>query len=87
MLIRFLQRVKVVGGTFSGKKKTLCNKSAIFVEYKLTYLGREAEELQIQKVRDWLSCKSVIKVRRFLRTVEVLCVFIQNYTKLARLLN
>ena len=49
---QILQRVKAVGGTFSKKKIMLYNESAIFVEYKLTYLGREAEELQIQKVRD-----------------------------------
>ena len=67
---------------FSKKKITLYNKSIIFVRHKLTYLEREAEELQIQKVRDWLPCKSVTEVKRFLRTVGVLCVFIQNYTKL-----
>ena len=37
---------------FSRKKITLYNESVIFVGHKLTYLGREAEELQIQKVRD-----------------------------------
>ncbi|EJD08237.1 uncharacterized protein FOMMEDRAFT_74049, partial [Fomitiporia mediterranea MF3/22] len=67
--------------------KHLMNVSTIFVRHKLTYLGREAEESQIQKVRDWLPCKSVTEVRGFLRTVGVLCVFIQNYTKLAQLLN
>ncbi|EJC99428.1 uncharacterized protein FOMMEDRAFT_94089 [Fomitiporia mediterranea MF3/22] len=84
---QILQRVKAVGGTFSGKKMILCNKSTIFVRHKLTYLGREAEELQIQKVRDWPPCKSVMEVQGFLRTVGVLCVFIQNYTKLAQPLN
>ncbi|EJC99894.1 uncharacterized protein FOMMEDRAFT_92934 [Fomitiporia mediterranea MF3/22] len=71
-----LQRVKAVGGTFSRKKMMLCNKSTIFIKYKLTYLGRETEESQIQKVRDWLPCKSVTEVRGFLRTVGVLHVFI-----------
>ncbi|EJC98336.1 uncharacterized protein FOMMEDRAFT_96717, partial [Fomitiporia mediterranea MF3/22] len=82
-----LQRVKAVGGTFSGKKIMLYNKSTIFVGHKLMYLGREAEELQIQKVRDWLPCKSVMEVWGFLRTVGVLHVFIWNYTKLVQLLN
>ena len=49
---QILQRVKAVGGMFSRKKIILYNESTIFVEHKLTYLGREAEELQIQKVRD-----------------------------------
>ncbi|EJC97477.1 uncharacterized protein FOMMEDRAFT_99170, partial [Fomitiporia mediterranea MF3/22] len=82
-----LQRVKAVGGTFSGKKIMLCNKSAIFVRHKLTYLGREAEESQIQKVRDWLPYKSVTEVQGFLGTVGVLHVFIRNYAKLAQPLN
>ena len=36
---RILQRMKAVGGTFSGKKIKIAQESAIFVGHKLMYLG------------------------------------------------
>ena len=81
---RVLQRVKVVGGTFSGKKFQACASAAVFLGNKLTYSGREPDDSKVQRVRDWPPCKSLTEVRSFLGTVGVLRVFIRGYSMMAR---
>ena len=81
---RILQRMKAVGGTFSGKKIKIAQESAIFVGHKLTYLGREPDESKVQKVRDWPPCRNLTEVRGFLGTVGVLRIFIKDFARLAR---
>lgn len=81
---RILQRVKVVGGRFSGKKMTLCQPQGVVVGFKCTYDGRIPEDSKVQKIRDWPSCETVSDVRGFLGTCGVLRIFIKDFAKIAR---
>ncbi|KAL5478644.1 hypothetical protein ACEPAI_1921 [Sanghuangporus weigelae] len=81
---QILQRVKAVGGTYSGKKIEIGVESIIFLGHKLTYYGREPDESKVQKVRDWPPCRSVTEVKGFLRTAGVLRIFIKDFAKIAR---
>lgn len=83
-LNRVLQRMRAVGGTFSGKKIDACTDAITYVGHRLTYLGREPDGSKIQKVRDWPPCRNVTEVRGFLGTVGVLRVFIRDFAKMAR---
>ena len=59
---RVLQRMKAYGGTFNGRKAVLCAPSAVIVGHKCTFEGRVPKEGRVQKIRDWLPCKSLTEV-------------------------
>ncbi|KAL5536488.1 hypothetical protein ACEPAF_310 [Sanghuangporus sanghuang] len=46
--------------------------------------GREPDDSKVQKIRDWLPCRTLTEVRGFLGTVGVLQIFVKDYSKLAR---
>lgn len=79
-----VQRIKKVGGTFSGKKLIVCAPEANIVGHQCTYHGRIPDASKVQKIRDWPPCKSVSDVRGFLGTVGVLRIFIPNLAARSR---
>ena len=81
---RIIQRVKVVGGTFSCKKIVLCREEADIVGNRCTRAGRIPDPTKVQKIQDWPLCRNVSEVRGFLGTCGVLRVFIKNYAMRSR---
>lgn len=76
---RLIHRIRKAGGTFSGKKSDLCIPEVIIVGHRCTYEGRKADEMRIQKIRDWPICQNVSDVRGFLGTAGVVRMFIKNF--------
>jgi hypothetical protein len=66
---RVIQRIKHAGGTFSGHKSFICVESAIIVGHRCTMEGRIPDESRVQKIIDWLVCRSLTEVRGFLGTL------------------
>ena len=81
---RIIQRVKVYGATFSGKKAFIGVPRADILGHVCTYEGRIADSSRIQAIQDWPIPTNVSEVRAFLGTCGVLRIFIKNYTLVAR---
>ena len=63
---RVIQRIKHAGGTFSGHKSFVCVEAAVVVGHKCTIDGRMPDDMRVQKILDWLICRSLTEVRGFL---------------------
>jgi hypothetical protein len=50
---RILQRLKYVGGTFSGKKLELCIPTIVILGQRCNYEGHVPHEAKMQKIQDW----------------------------------
>ena len=81
---RVLQRIKKVGGTFNGKKTTICTPETIVTGHTCTYEGRVPDASNVQRIRDWPPCETLTDVRSFLGVCGLLRIFIKNYAVLAR---
>jgi len=81
---RVLQRIKKVGGTFNGKKTTICAPQAIVTGHICMYDGQIPDDSNTQRIRDWPPCESLTDVRSFLGVCGLLRHFIKNYAVLAR---
>jgi hypothetical protein len=81
---RIIQRVKVYGATFSGKKAFIGVPRADILGHICSYEGRVADASRIQAIKDWPIPSNVSEVRAFLGTCGVLRIFIKNYTLVAR---
>lgn len=81
---RILQRLRVVGGRFSGKKMTLCQPEGYVVGYKCTVDGRVCDEAKVEKIRNWQPCHNVSDVRAFLGTAGTMRIFIRDFSFIAR---
>jgi hypothetical protein len=86
-LNRVLQRMKSYGGTFNGKKLSVCVPDAVIVGHRCTYEGRIPDDSHVQKIRDWPACRSLTEARAFLGTCGVLRIFIRDYAKISRAIN
>jgi hypothetical protein len=65
---RILQRLKYVGGTFSGKKLELCIPTIIILGQRCNYEGCVPHVAKTQKIQDWPIPIDVTGVRGFLGT-------------------
>jgi hypothetical protein len=81
---RVLKHIKVIGGTFNGKKLTVCTPQAIVVGHCCTYEGRVPDGSAVQKIKDWPACEDLTDVRAFLGTCGVLRIFVKNYAVKSR---
>jgi hypothetical protein len=81
---RILQRYRYIGGTFNGKKLSICQPSVIIVGHKCTYEGRIPLEDKVQKVRDWPVPRTATDVRSFLGTCGLMRIFIKDFAMFAR---
>lgn len=80
---RVVQRIKYVGGTFSGKKSFLCVQDYVAVGQRCTPEGRRPETIRVEKVLDWGDCHNVSDVRGFLGTVGTCRIFIRDFARMA----
>ena len=64
-------------------KSYICTFSAVVVGYLCTYNGCLPDTAQVQKIIDWLVCKSLTKVQGFLEIVGTIHIFIKNYATIA----
>lgn len=85
-LNRIVQRMKYSGGTFSGKKLTLCSDEITVVGHLCTYEGRTPDPTRISTIVNWGPCGSLSEVRAFLGTVGVCRIFIKNFAHRAHAL-
>lgn len=81
---RILQRMKKAGGTFNGKKLTVCAPSAVIVGHLCTYEGRIPDDSHVQRIRDWPPCEELRDVRSFLGTCGLVRIFIRGYALMSR---
>jgi len=81
---RTVQRMKVYGGTFSGKKSFIGVPKIVILGHNCTYEGRVVDPERAQKIVDWPIPTNVSDVRAFLGTCGVHRIFIKNYTVVAR---
>jgi hypothetical protein len=83
ILNRLAQRMKYVGGTWSGTKSKLCYPEVLIVGHLCCYEGRKPNHHYVAKIRTWGVCEELSDVRAFLGTAGLLCIFIKNYAKKA----
>lgn len=81
-----VQHMKYSGGTFSGKKATLCVRNVLVVGHLCTPEGHMPDPSLLDKVRKWTVCRNVSEVRAFLGVVGVGRIFIANFGKRAHAL-
>ena len=77
-----VQQMKYCGGTFSGKKSLLCTCEITVVGHVCTPEGHIPDPTKVDKVTNWGPCANLSKVRAFLGTIGVVCVFIKNFAHL-----
>ena len=78
-LNRVVQRMKYVGGTFSGYKTILCAAEITVVGHRCTIDGRLPDQSRVEKVVNWGPCEDLSDVRAFLGTIGVCRLFIKNF--------
>lgn len=81
---RILQRLRYVGGTFSGKKLELCVPSIVILGQRCNYEGRVAHEAKTQKIEDWPLPVDLTSVRGFLGTCGLVRIFIRDFARHSR---
>jgi hypothetical protein len=82
-LNRVVQQMKYAGGTFSGKKLTLCAPEITVVGHVCTPDGRIPDRKQVSAILDWGPCESISDVRTFLGTAGLCCIYVHNYAMIA----
>ncbi len=78
-LNRIVQRMKYSGGTFSGKKLTLCAEETTVVGHVCTPYGRIPDRKRVAAILDWGPCESLTDLRAFLGTSGLLRTYISHY--------
>jgi hypothetical protein len=79
-LNRVVQRMKYCGGTFSGPKLYLCVPEIFVLGHRCTPEGQLPDESRVSAIQKWGPCQSLSEVRAFLGTVEVVQIFIKNFS-------
>ena len=64
-----VQRMKYVGGTYSGKKSILLAAEYLVLGYRCTYEGRLPDHDKLSVISNWGPCRNLSEVRAFLGTV------------------
>jgi hypothetical protein len=81
---RILQHLENVGMTVSASKFVLVVPTATIIGHKCTFEGRVPEESMVQKIRNWPEPTNHTQVHGFLGTCGVLCIFIRDFSCIAR---
>jgi len=86
---RLCQRLKYVGGTFSGPKAFICIERGVVLGYQVGPEGHEVNEKFTKVILDWdpESFKGKSDVKSLLGTAVQLRTFIKDYAKITRPLN
>jgi len=83
---RILQRMKYVGGTFSGPKTKICDDHITIVGFYCLYKGRKPTQDAIRKIMRWGPCEDTTNVQAFLGTVVQCHSHIPSFIAVAVLL-
>jgi hypothetical protein len=75
--------MKYCSGTFSGPKLFLCVPEIIVLGHQCTPEGHQLDLLKVNKIQNWGPCNNLSKVRTFLGTIGVICIFIKNFVQKA----
>lgn len=78
-LNRIVQCMKFCGGTFSGKKLTLCAAEITVIGHVCTYNGHIPDPTRVQAIVNWGPCHNLSEVHTFLGTIGVCRIFIRNF--------
>lgn len=79
-LNRIVQRMKYAGGTFSGKKLTLCAEEIMVVGHVCTPRGRIPDPKRLAVILNWGPCDTLTDLRAFLGTTGLLRAYISHYS-------
>jgi hypothetical protein len=78
---QILQRLKYVGGTFSGKKLKLCVPTIVILGQWCNYEGHVPHEAKTQKIQDWPIPIDITGICGFLGTCGLIWIFIEDFAK------
>ncbi len=81
---RVFHRLGHAGATISAKKIFMVVPEVIVLGYKCTYEGRSPDDSKVAKVRTLPPCKTVSDVRAFLGTAGTMCIWIKDFSSIAR---
>lgn len=81
---RTIHRIGHAEGTFSPTKVQLAQAEVLILGQKHTLEGRLPDDQKIDKVLRWLPPRTPKKVRGFLGLCGTICIWIQNYSTMAR---
>ena len=84
-----MQRLKYVGGTFSGPKAFVCIERGVILGFQVGPEGHEVNEKFAKVVLDWdlESFRGKSDVKSLLGTAVQMCMHIKDYAKITRPLN
>jgi hypothetical protein len=80
---RVLLNAELAGATISGKKTQWCCREAVLLGYLLTPDGRKPAEDKVRKINEWLTCRQVEDVRKFLGLCGFYRVWIRGFAVIA----
>jgi len=80
---RILQRMKYVGGTFSGPKTKICEDHITIVGFDCSYKRRKPTRDAIGKIMSWGPCEDTTDVQAFLGTAVQCRNHIPNFVTVA----
>ena len=79
-LNRIVQRMKHAGGTFSGKKLTLCAAEITVVGHVCTPDGRIPDRKRVALIVAWGPCESLTDLRAFLGVTGLLRIYVLDFS-------
>lgn len=85
--LRVIQRMKYVGGTFSGTKTLICAEEFMVVGHWCTPRGLEVSESRLKVITNWGDLTNIGDVRSFLGTTGLFRKYIKDYSKIVAPIN
>ena len=81
---RIMHQVKHSGATVSPTKTQICRPEVIIVGQKCTPEGRIPDDAKVSKILNWPTLKTPQEARMFMGLCGTVCIWIKNYSLLAR---
>ena len=79
-----LHRFLCAGATISATKLFIAIPEVIILGHKCNYKGRIPDDSKIDRIRNWPACKNLSDIRAFLGIAGYLCIWIKDYSAIAR---
>jgi hypothetical protein len=81
---RILHRLGCAGATVSATKLFVAVPEVIILGHKCNYEGCVPDDSKIARIRDWPPCKKLSDICGFLGLAGYMCIWIKNYSAIAR---
>jgi len=81
---RILHCFLCAGATILAKKIFIAVPEVVVLGHKCNYEGRVPDDSKIAKIRNWPDCKNLSDVRAFLGIAGYMCIWIKNFSAIAR---